>query len=142
MKRLTNILVCLFVATSLLAVTYQPCQPTSFRSTSVYVTTAQPSSMTMSMSPQYPKSIGLTAISASNFDALNSEDGWCAESSARVGSIRRGRPGGGGGGSGGGGGAIGEYEFHSPVGDTPWILFILFAAAYIVLRRKKDRPTA
>ncbi|MBR4431835.1 MAG: hypothetical protein IKS76_01380 [Paludibacteraceae bacterium] len=138
---MTNILVCLFVATSLLAVTYQPCQPTSFRSTSVYVTTAQPSSVTMSMSPQYPKSIGITAISASNFDALNSEGGACYQpSAARPGGIRRSvdRPddddeddl------------AIGEIIERSPVGDTPWILFILFAAGYIVLRRKKDRPTA
>jgi len=140
MRKYIGILVCLWVATSLLAVTYQPCKPTAFRTTSAYVAPIQTTSTTMSMSMQRPLASGsLSAISASNFEMLNSEGGWCAATSASANKphVRK-----------GGrldeddeeddnGNAIGEYDFHSPIGDTPWILFGLLLIAYGAFKWKK-----
>ena len=121
------------VAASIFAVTYQPCNPSSFRSTSVYVTGAtdyNQSAITNNLSPITSKATGsMTAISASNFAELNSEDGLCAETSSRSAVIRRGRP----------GGAIGEYDFHSPVGDTPWIVLAVLTAIYVILAKKRKK---
>lgn len=41
-------------------------------------------------------------------------------------------------GGGSGGGAIGEYDFHSPVGDMPWIVFLIFAVVYVARKRKEE----
>ena len=137
MKRQINIYIFLCVAASVFAVAYQPCQPSSFRSTSTYVCGAadyNQSSYTIHHTSYTTKATGsLSAISASNFAELNSEEGWCAGTSAKA-NIRKGRPGGGGG---GGGGAIGEYDFHSPIGDTPWILFGLLLLAYGAFKWEK-----
>lgn len=150
MRKTIGILVCLLlIATSLLAVSYQPCRinvsaaqggyqaasvlPSSdFRSTSAY-DNRQP----LAVSHHSASLSGsMQIISASNFDALNSEDGMFSETSASASSIRRGgRPGGGGG---SGGGAIGEYDFHSPVGNLPWMVFVLFAVAYVSWKRRKS----
>ena len=35
--------------------------------------------------------------------------------------------------------AIGEYDFHSPVGNTPWIIMALLAVVYLVVKRRKVR---
>lgn len=148
MRKTIGILVCLLIATSLLAVSYQPCRinvsaaqggyqaasvlPSSdFRSTSAY-DNRQP----LAVSHHSASLSGsMQIISASNFDALNGEDGMFSETSASASSIRRGgRPGGGGG---SGGGAIGEYDFHSPVGNVPWIVFLIFAIVYAARKRKE-----
>ena len=79
--------------------------------------------------------MGPSAISASNFKKLNSEGGACYN----PGQDRRksGRPGGGDDGS----GAIGEYDFHSPIGNTPWLLILLMSIGYI-LRKTISKPSA
>lgn len=139
MRRLIGILVCLWVATSLFAVTYQPCKPAAFRTTSAYVAPIPTTAHTMSMSMQRPLASGsLSAISASNFEMLNSEGGWCAVTSAtstRPHIRRDGRPEDDEGDD--NGNAIGEYDFHSPIGDTPWILFGLLLIAYGAFKWKK-----
>ena len=150
MRRWISFIFSIWLTLGCLAVDYQPKKavygspgysygyaqeaPTAvFRSTSSY-STEVPTPTAMRL--QRPEAIGsMSAISASNFAELNSEEGWCGGTSARA-NIRKGRPGGGGG---GGGGAIGEYEFHSPVGNTPWMIMALLAAAYLLVKRRKAR---
>ena len=99
-----------------------------FQSTSAYRNVGlHPSSGGMS---GYSRPTGsLSDISAANFDALNSEGGACYAAP------RKGRP---------GDEAIGEYDFHSPVGDTPWLLmaaFLLLFGLYQRKRLKKDHSS-
>jgi len=117
MRKIVGILVCLLLSLQLYAVGYQPvtysAPVTTFRSTSAYNGSIQPTG-------------SLSAISAANYNALNSEGGACY-SPAQHGTIHRGRP----------GGAIGEYDFHSPVGNTPWFLMAVLAAVYLWKSRKR-----
>ena len=145
MRKLVGILVCLFMVWQLHAVTYQtykPCGGTSFRSTSVYVAESQYTGFTNNQSPitnhQSPitnhqfTGYGvntLSAISASNFESLNSEGGACYSPANSSATIRRVRP----------GDAIGEYDFHSPVGDTPWIIIALFGILYLIRSKKTQK---
>ena len=75
----------------------------------------------------------MSAISSANFNTLNSEGGACYQPAGP----RRGRPGGGGGDS--GGGAIGEYDFHSPVGATPYIWLAILASLYAIFAKKRKK---
>ena len=138
MRKIKGILVCLLVmvAFRLMAVEYQPIE--AFGSTSAYM--GERSYQPVMSSGRTQASGSLSAISASNFEELNGEGG----AMYRPGSIRKGRPGGGGDSGGGGGessgsGAIGELDFHSPVGDTPWILLALLSAGYAVRRIAKRK---
>lgn len=135
MRRFFGILVCLFWVASMFATTYQSYQPADFRSTSAYV-----AERSVGMS-NYQSTIAnhqsLASISASNFAAMNEEGGEFYQPSATKPNVRKGRPGGGG--DSGGGGAIGEYDFHSPIGTTPWILFAGMLTAYIFIKRRRFR---
>ena len=141
------------VAASTFAVTYQPCTPSSFRSTSVYVTGAtdyNQSSYTRSVLPTTGGAASaekglfyrncptgsMTAISASNFAVLNGEGGEFYQPSATKPQVRKvSRPdsddeddl------------AIGEIIERSPVGNTPWIVMALLAVVYLVVKRRKVR---
>ena len=144
MRKLIGILVCLLAAASVFAVEYHPLRVSAAARDGYYSAASAPSvgfRSTSAYSPNSANSIasnsvsGLSAISASNFAALNSEDGLFAETSAKVGAIRKsGRPGGGGGSEGGG---IGEYDFHSPVGDLPFLFFVLLLAAHACRANKR-----
>jgi hypothetical protein len=89
----------------------------------------QSASPTMSPNMQRPLASGsMSAISASNFEMLNSEGGLCYAESAS-GSRKTPRP--------GGSGGSGVVDTHSPIGDTPWILFGLLLIAYGAFKWKK-----
>ena len=141
MRKLIGIIVCLGLTAALSAVTYQPCKASDFRSTSSYVVngnqTLAPQAQ-MGLAPARTAPTGsLSAISASNFESLNSEAGLMATPASSSGP-RRGR---GDHGGDSGSGAIGDYGYHSPVGDTPWLVMALLALFYIALRlRKKTTP--
>lgn len=134
MRKLVGILVCLWISVGLWAVDYQPA---AFGSTSAYLSggrvadlgasSAMRPSGAMAYTSGVSMSGSLSAISASNFETLNSEGGACYSPANNSPAIRRARP----------GGAIGEYDFHSPVGDTPWILFGLLMIAYGAFKWKK-----
>ena len=137
MRKLVGILVCLFMVCQLHAVTYQtykPCGGASFRSTSVYVAESQYTGFSNNQSPLAVRTAGsLSAISASNFESLNSEGGACyspANSSATI--HRVGRPG-------SGSGGIGVSEPQSPVGDTPWIIMAIMASLYVIWTKKRKK---
>jgi hypothetical protein len=132
MRRRIGILVCLLVfSLQLSAVSYQPCKPSSnFRSTSVYVTGRQQptggfqSSMSNVQSPMASRATGsFSAISASNFETLNSEGGACYNGPRRG----RGRED-----DYGGSGAIGDVTNHSPIGEVPWLLMVLLVVPYLI----------
>ena len=78
-------------------------------------------------------SVGLWAVDfqpaafGSTSAYLHEGRGACYNPARDGATIKRGRP----------GGAIGEYDFHSPVGPTPWILMLLLAGGYILLKRKR-----
>lgn len=133
MKRIIGIIWCLWLVARCYAVDYQQ---TSFRSTSIYSgeqRTAQPA-----LYSGRPQTVGsISAISSSNFNALNSEGGAFYQPSVTSGP-RKGRPGGSGS---GGSGAIGELDFHSPVGHTPYILLAILATiyAFFAKNRKKNK---
>ena len=82
----------------------------------------------------------MTAISASNFAALNDEGGEFYQPSStsprRPGLRREGRDEED---DDDGNNAIGEYDFHSPVGNTPWIVLTLLTVVYLVVKRRKVR---
>lgn len=128
MRKIIGILVCLWVAARLFAVDYQPfaysTPATEFRSTSAYTASA---GTFQSTADRMGTTSSFSAISASNFQALNSEDGAFSPSAASE-PRRVGRPGTGSGGT-------GVSEPQSPVGETPFILFALLAALYIAWRR-------
>lgn len=138
MRKYIGLLVCLlWVSCRLYAVSYQPCKPTAFRTTSAYI--APVSSAVPMMSMQRPLASGsISAISASNFETLNGEDGWCTSTSATTAKphVRKGgRPDEDEGGD--NGNAVGVYDNHSPVGDVPWILFGLLVIAYAAIKLRK-----
>ena len=74
----------------------------------------------------------LSAISASNFAALNSEGGACYRPSGP----RRARPNED---VGGGSGAIGDYTNHSPIGEIPFILMAILASLYVIWTKKRKK---
>ena len=128
MRKIIGIVVCLWVAARLFAVDYQPfaysAPTTEFRSTSAY--NAPQTANSFSTTPTGLTS-SLAAISASNFDALNSEGGLCYTPAS--GPLRGKKP---------DVPPIGEDEEEFPIGDTPFILFALLAALYIAFRRLKS----
>ena len=124
MRKLLGIVVCLWIVERLLAVEYRPI---GFSSTSAYAGSQRSEQMAM-MPPSRVQTYGsMSAISAANFTALNSEGGACytpTDTERPKGSIRKGRSGGNG---------TGMYDFRSPVGSTPWVLIIMLAVAYLAL---------
>ena len=134
MRKIIGVIVCLWVAARLFAVDYQPfaysAPTTEFRSTSAYTasTNALPAT-----TARVGSTSSFSTISTSNFQTLNSEGGLCYQPSATANRARKGRPTEDEGGD--GDNAIGEYDLHSPIGDTPFILFALLAALYIAWRR-------
>ena len=130
MRKLIGIIVCLGLTAALSAVTYQPCKASDFRSTSSYVVngnqTLAPQAQ-MGLVPARTAPTGsLSAISASNFESLNSEAGLMGTSEPS--GPRRGI------GRGDGNGGVGVITEESPVGDTPWLVMALLALFYIALR--------
>lgn len=128
MRKIIGIIVCLWVAARLFAVDYQPfaysAPTTEFRSTSAYTasTNALPAT-----TARVGSTSSFSAISSSNFVALNSEGGLCYNPG---GALRRAGkkpdvP------------PIGENEEEFPIGDTPWILFGLLQIAYGAFKWKK-----
>ena len=115
MRKLIGIIVCLGLTAALSAVTYQPCKASDFRSTSSYVvngnqTLAPQAQMGLASARTAPTG-SLSAISASNFESLNSEAGLMGSSEPS--GPRRGI------GRGDGNGGVGVITQESPVGDTP-----------------------
>ena len=143
MRKSKGILVCLLVTVRIGAVDFQP---VSFGSTSAYLHEARGANIApqsamrptgiLAYGPSKAYSTGSpAAISASNFETLNSEGGACYNPTRNGSAIRRvGR-------SDDGGeddsGAIGAYGYHSPVGTTPWLMMLLLAGAYILLKRRR-----
>lgn len=129
MRKIIGVIVCLWVAARLFAVDYQPftysAPTTEFRSTSAYTasTNALPAT-----TARVGSSSSFSAISTSNFQTLNSEGGLCYQPSATANRARKGRPTEDEGGD--GDNAIGEYDLHSPVGDTPWIFIAILIIVY------------
>ena len=123
MRKIVGILVCLLLSLQLYAVGYQPvtysAPVTTFRSTSAYNGSIQPTG-------------SLSAISAANYNALNSEGGACYSPSGP----RKGRPTGG---SGSSDGLIGNYDFHSPVGDVPFLVMTVIAVLYTIFAKKHKK---
>lgn len=128
MRKLVSVLVCLWGAASVYAAEYKPfaysAPPTEFRSTSAYTasTNALPAT-----TARVGSTSSFSAISSSNFVALNSEGGLCYNPG---GALRRAGkkpdvP------------PIGENEEEFPIGDTPWILFGLLQIAYEAFKWKK-----
>ena len=145
MRILKSILVCLFMvfaASYCGAVNAMPY--TEFRSTSVYM--GSPARNNKSQITNYQSQISnqrlarpsgsLTAISASNFAQLNGEGGACYQASAlHKPAARRGGRDDMEDEEGDGGNAIGVYDFHSPVGNTPWVLILLLLFAYVIKKQ-------
>lgn len=131
MKRLTGIIICILFAVSMLAANYTP---VDFHSTSVYTASPtnsrginMPTNTTYGVRPTG----SMSTISASNFQTLNSEGGACYQPSAISNpSMRKiSKPG-----SGEGGTGIVNQEY--PLGDTPWLLFIMLVAAFMAYKHK------
>ena len=136
MKKVIGIIVCLWVVTTAGAVEFAPAAP--FRSTSAYGAHGEQYQQQMMTANSRPQSVGsLSAISASNFEALNGEGGAFyspSEASSASSGPRKGRP----------GGAVGEYDFRSPIGDTPWLIMLLLGVGYIAFltfRRQTRHPS-
>ena len=130
MRKYIGIVVCLLICCQLSAVTYGSLyQPQPFHSTSAYVDQSYAVSMAMEKrTVTMTRPVGsLSSISASNFESLNSEGGACYAPTAA--GPRRGRS----------GGSIGEYEFHSPVGPTPWLMMLLLAAIYGIYKKNRKK---
>lgn len=138
MRRLISYIVALGLVVGCYAADYPTMSSApgmEFRSTSSYVGGGR-SSANQPQSPYGQRGLtsgSLSTISSSNFLELNSEGGACYQPSSHA---RKGRPGGGGGDS--GGGAIGEYDFHSPVGNALWPLLLLGGLYMIRLKRKEE----
>ena len=139
MRKIIGIIVCLWVSLQLSAVSYQPCKSvyrspgsysvsgtgysgSGFRSTSAY----QPSS-NQDIVSNVQAYHTMSSISASNFEALNSEGGACYNGP------RRGRPKDG---DNSKTGLIGGYDFQSPVGDA-LIPLLLLALGYAAFRFRR-----
>ena len=134
MRRLLGIVVCLWIVERLFGVEYRPIE---FGSTSAYIGSQQKEQTTVRTSARVQTYGSMSAISAANFTALNSEGGACytpTDIKRPKGNVRKGRSGGNG---------TGMYDFRSPVGSTPWILIVLLAVAYLALtshRGSNDTP--
>jgi len=107
-------------------------QTSSFYSTSAYITNSQ-SQITNHKSQitnhQSPKVTGsFSSISAANYAALNSEGGACY----RANGPRKGR------GDHKDDYIIGVNVERSPVGDTPWYLFLLLFLAYAGYKKRNS----
>lgn len=148
MRKIIGILVCLRITIGLWAVEYHPA---TFSSTSAYMhesrvasvaaqSAMRPSGAMAFRSGAITTTGSLSAISASNFETLNSEGGACYNAPRHGATIKRGRPGGGEDDS--GGGAIGNYDYHSPVGATPCLFLALLAALYVVYKRPRSRASS
>lgn len=128
MRKIIGIIVYLWVAARLFAVDYQPfaysAPTTEFRSTSAYTVNTLPGTERVATTSSF------SAISASNFQALNSEDGAFSPSAASE-PRRVGRP--------GGGGGIGVIEDASPVGELPLILITVMACLYGIYAKKRKK---
>lgn len=126
MRKTIGILVCLLVVLEVFG------SPTAFRSTSAYITNT-PSVATTTAYNTYSY-CGMTsspsAISAANYASLNGEGGACYTPSDLSGP-NRGRD------NHKGDSSIGTNVAHSPVGDVPWILFILLSLGYIAYKHRK-----
>ena len=138
MRKIISILFCLWISVGLRAVDFQPA---AFGSTSPYLHEgrgagiASQSAMRPTGTLAYGSGVSMggsmSAISSSNFETLNSEGGACYNPARDGSAIRRvGRPGSGSGGT-------GVSDPTSPVGPTPWILMILLAGGYILLKRRR-----
>ena len=151
MRKIIGIIVCLFITVGLWAVEYHPA---TFSSTSAYMhesrvanvaaqSAMRPSGAMAFRSGAITTTGSLSAISASNFEALNSEGGACYTPARHGGTIRRERSE-----EGDSGGrdedseAIGSYGYHSPVGATPCLFLALLAALYVVYKRPRSRASS
>ena len=134
MKKIIGIIVCLWVVTTAGAVEFAPAAP--FRSTSAYGAHGEQYQQQMTTANSRPQSVGsLSAISASNFEALNSEGGAFyspSEASSAPSGPRKGR--------GGGGTGIGVIVEESPIGDTPWLIMLLLGVGYIAFLTFRRQP--
>ena len=131
MRKWIGILFCLLVSCQLLAVSYQPCGPMAPRSGAVYVAEQQQLVATINM--QRPITTGsFASISASNFEALNSEGGACYHPAMR-GPRRIDREdmedeyG------------TGQINWESPIGNVPWILMVLLTGIYVFWTKKRKK---
>ena len=133
MRRLLGIVVCLWIVERLLAVEYRPI---GFSSTSAYAGSQRSEQTAMMAAPRVQTYGSMSAISAANFTALNSEGGACytpTDMERPKGNVRKGRSGGNG---------TGMYDFHSPVGATPCLFLALLAALYVVYKRPRSRASS
>lgn len=131
MRRVISIIIgLLLIVTGVFAVTFSPYQPdASFRSTSAYLERERMSVLSADMGMYRPVSGSLSAISAANFEELNSEEP--SESSSKPhGRVRTGR-------GNYSGLATGTTEWHSPVGDVAWGVLLLLGALYAWRKRKE-----
>ena len=101
-------------------------QQSAFRSTSAYRSSSLNQSPNIGMTTYNKPTGSLSAISAANFEALNSEGGACYS----PGTQRRVRP---------EDGAIGEYSFESPIGDTPWFLIMMLSLLFYLYQRRHQQ---
>ena len=124
MRKFIGTLVCLLVSFQLSAVSYQTmtysAPETNFRSTSAYAGSYQPTG-------------SLSAISASNFQTLNSEGGACYHPSAIAKPRRINRE------DMEDENGTGQVNWESPVGDIPFALMAFLALLYArsILSRRK-----
>ena len=141
MRILKGILFCLFIFTASYGGAVNTMSYPAFGSTSAYMGnrtgyTSSATSYTMHHTLYTNRPTGsMTAISASNFAALNDEGGAFYQPSAtthRPGVRREGRDDED---DDDGNNAIGEYDFHSPVGNTPWVLILLLLFAYVIKKQ-------
>lgn len=117
----------LVLAVAMQARAYEPMSPSfSSAGSAVFYGGQQHTTSLYSSRSVYSQSV--SDISASNFEALNSEGGLCEHTS----SIRRaGRP--------TGGGGIGVIENESPIGDVPLFMMLALIIGYIGLKRLKRK---
>ena len=143
MKKIIGIIVCLWSVVSVFAVDYHPIKATGNRPAgSYYATHSQPSSAFRSTSVYNSRGLNgygasFSAISTSNFNALNSEGGACylptATSGPRKGVVR---PGSDSDDDDEENLAIGEIIYRSPLGDAPVGLILLLCGIWIISRAK------
>lgn len=145
MRKIIGIIVCLLITVGLWAVEYHPA---TFSSTSAYMhesrvanvaaqSAMRPSGAMAFRSGAITTTGSLSAISASNFETLNSEGGACYTPARHGGTIRRGRSD-----EGEEGTSIGDLGYHSPVGATPCLFLALLAALYVVYKRPRSRASS
>ena len=148
MKHFIGIIVCLsifMVSLPVRAVTYRPISPQRYNHVTVsqISSTAMPvadfrstSSNAVSSFINQPEkawvcSSSLSAISAANFEKLNAEDGefgYTTSSQTNPGPRRVGSN-----------DHLPDPYLKDPIGDVPWILFIILGVGYIAYRRFRTR---